>query len=95
MQNWAPKQANYLTRLSNTTIQLLADADALTSLCAEFTNDGYGTGGANALTDAVVQGQLPAATAVLVSEAEGALAGTNAVLATIAANRGYLEILRP
>jgi hypothetical protein len=94
-QNWVPKQQNWLTRISQAAMQLMADADALQVLCTEFTNDQYGGGGANALTDATVQGILPASTAALVDEAEGALAGSNAVLAVIATNRGYLETLRP
>ena len=48
-----------------------------------------------ALTDAVVQPVLPAATALIVAEAEGAFAGTSAILSIIATNRGYLENLRP
>jgi len=94
-QSWQQKKTNYLGRFGPAVVALMTDADNLTALCAEFANEGYGTGGANALTDADVQGVLPAATALQVAEAEGALAGANAILATIAANRGYLEVMRP
>jgi hypothetical protein len=67
----------------------------LAELCNEFSTNGYGTGGANAITDAAAQAQLPATTALLVNEAEGSIAGTSQVLAIITANRGYLENMRP
>jgi hypothetical protein len=94
-QNWAMKQTTFTQRLSEAVVSFLEAADTLNELCNEFATDAYGTGGANALTDAAVQSYLPAATALIVAEAEGALAGSNAILATIASNRGYLELMRP
>lgn len=94
-QNFGPKQAGWVTRFSSQVVALLTAADALQALCTEYADDTYGTGGANAITDAAVQSVLPAATAVQIAEAEGALAGASAVLATIASNRGFLEMARP
>ena len=94
-QNWVPKQTNWVLRFSQVVINLMNNADALTELCTEFSDNTYGTGGANAITDATVQLSLPAATALQVDEAEGAIAGTAQVLAVIATNRGYLENMRP
>lgn len=94
-QNFTAKQQNWILRFSNAVVGLLAYSDQLTALCTEFSNETYGTGGANAITDTVVQGQLPAATALLVNEAEGAIIGTGGVVATITANRGFLESVRP
>ena len=94
-QVWTAKQQNWIQRFSNATVGLMANADAIGLLCTEFNNDFYGTGGANAITDATVQLVLPAASALLLNEAEGAMAGTNQILAIIATNRGYLEMMRP
>jgi hypothetical protein len=94
-QVWTTKQQNWVGRFSAQVVALLDAADELTALCTEFTVDAYGTGGGNALTDSVVQGQLPAATAAIVASAEGAVAGSSQILATISANRGYLEAVRP
>ena len=94
-QNWSPKKANWVQRFSNYTVGLLSTIDALNDLCAEYDAMAYGQGGANQLTDADCQTILPASTAVLVSEAEGAIAGANAVAASVASVRGYLENMRP
>src|SRR5271157_753037 len=99
-QNWVPKQVNWIQRFSGNVVALMQIADQLTELCNEFADNQYGTGGANAITDAVVQTgsgnfSLPAATALTVAEAEGVCAGTNQILAVIATNRGYLENMRP
>ena len=95
MADWSVKQTTYTQRLSTAVDAFLAAADAVNVLCNEFATDAYGVGGANALTDAAVQSYLPATTALGVAEAVGALNGNNAILATIAANRGYLELMRP
>jgi hypothetical protein len=94
-QNFLVKQQNYLQRLSPAVVAFLAANDALQLLATEFSNDAYGSGGANALTDATVQTVLPAADAALVFSAVGALANANAILATVAANRQSLEMMRP
>ncbi len=95
MADWTAKKQGYVRRLSGATVELMTLADKLQVLCTEFSNEFYGTGGANALADTDVQAVLPAATALQFAQAEGALAGANAILATIASNRGYLEMLRP
>jgi hypothetical protein len=94
-QVWTTKQQNWVQRFSNATVNLLVAADQLSDLCNEFSVDAYGTGGANAISDATVQGILPAATALLVNEAEGAFIGTGGVYSVITSNRGYLESVRP
>jgi hypothetical protein len=94
-QSFATKQANFVQRLSAAVQQLMSDRDTLVSLFDEFTANSYGSGGTNALTDPVVQGVLPAATALLVSEAMGVIGGSGGVLPVIAANDGYLQLMRP
>lgn len=91
-QSWITKQTGFAQRYVNAVQAILNDVDQLTLLNAEFTTDTYGSGGANQLTDAIVQTVLPALTAVLFDEAEGAIVN---ILATVASNRGYLEIMRP
>jgi hypothetical protein len=91
-QVWTTKQQNFMSRFTVAVVNMLTASDALTALCTEFTDDFYGTGGANALTDAVVQTVIPAATAAQTASAEGAVVN---VLATVQTNRGYLEMMRP
>lgn len=97
-QVYTTKQQAWLNRWSGAVVELMANLDTLQSLANEFSQDAYGTGGANALTDAIVQGVLPAATALLVAESVGAVNGTNNLL-TVAGqgttNRAYLEMMRP
>ena len=69
-QVWTQKQQNFVSRWSAACVALLAAADTLNALCTEFSNDTYGTGGANALTDVTVQAVLPAATALQVAQAD-------------------------
>ena len=76
-------------------VAALKAIDQLSLDCNEFATDAYGSGGANALTDVTVQTVLPAATALLVAEAVGVLNGASQILATVATNRGYLEMMRP
>lgn len=87
----ATKQANFVARYMAACQQLLAAADALTILNAEFTFDFYGTGGANALTDAVVETLLPASSAAVFWAGEAQVV---TVLAAIANNRGSIEFMR-
>lgn len=93
--NLAPKQATFTSAYAAQVVALLAAADALTSLNTQWGAESYGTGGTNAITDAVVQSVLPGATAVLLNGAQFATAGSGLILAVIAANRGALEPLRP
>lgn len=94
-QDFSAKKQDWIQRFKGSCVKLMTAADELTVLCNEFTLDAYGTGGANALTDADVQAVLPAATAALVWYSEGQLANTNAVLDQIKAARGGLEMMRP
>ena len=94
-QVWTEKRKAFVQRFSNTVLNLTKAADELSALCKEYTDMFYGTGGQNAITDAEVQGALPAATAGNVATAHAALAGANEILAEIASNRGYLEMMRP
>lgn len=104
-QNWTPKQATWVQNFSNAVVGLMANIDAIEVLCAEFTDNSFGTGGTNAITDAVVQsgnaagnGPLPAATALQVAEAVGICNGSGGLLSLIGdagSQRGYLENVRP
>jgi hypothetical protein len=91
-QVFTNKQQSFVQRMSNAAVALLAANDALVALTTEFTADFYGSGGANALTDTVVQTVLPASTAALFDSGEAAIV---AVLSTVSSNRGTLEMLRP
>lgn len=94
-QNFSAKQANWLQRFSNNTVGFMANADAISLLMTEATNEGYLSGGGQALTDAIVQVTLPASTAALIFAAAGSFSNASAILATIAENRQALESLRP
>jgi hypothetical protein len=90
-QNFVPKQTAFVAKYAGMVQGFLTLVDECTLYNAEFTNDAYGTGGANAITDAIVQDILPASTAAQFNSGEGAMV---TILATIATNRGYLEVFR-
>lgn len=97
-QNFNPKQTAWLERFWPAVVQLMETADLLASLANEYSQDTYGTGGANAITDATVQGILPAATAAQVASAVGIINGSNELLSIVGQNtsgRGFLEMMRP
>lgn len=94
-QEFGPKQQQWVFRFQEAVVKFLTDTDALIALTTEFNNDLYGSGGANALTDAVVQNVLPAATAAILFSAVGALENANAILAQVANSRQSLELMRP
>jgi hypothetical protein len=85
------KQTAFVQNYAGAVQTLLAAADALGLLNTEFPNDTLGSGGTNALTDAVVQAVLPDATAALFFTGE---ANVVTVLASIASVRGALEIFK-
>jgi len=91
-QSYTQQQVNWLTQFQQLAMQLLDIADRIDAKCTEYADQTFGSGGANALTDAVVQTVIPQATASQVWGAEGAVVN---VLATITSNRGYLEAIRP
>lgn len=90
--DWSLKETNYTHRFSDFVVAFLKAADEFNGGFAEFVTDGYGQDGANQLTDAAVQSYLPSQTSLTVAQAEGA---ANTILQAIAANRGYLELMRP
>ncbi len=94
-QSHDAKQQAFLARLSQATVQMMNNTDTLRALTIEFQNCGYGSGGENTLTDTVVQGKLPAATAAEVFFAVGQLANDGEILDKIGAARAGLESLRP
>lgn len=85
------KQQNFTQRYAAACQQMLTVADNLAVLNVEFTNDFYGSGGANALTDAVVEAVLPASSAAVFFAGEAQVA---TILAAIASNRGSIEFMR-
>ena len=91
-QNYTPQQQKWTTDFQALVLQLIAIDDAFDASIDEYTNQQFGNGGINALTDAVVQGVIPQATALQVWGAEGAVV---AIRATIASNRGYLDAIKP
>jgi hypothetical protein len=86
------KQTNFVQRYATAVQSLLSVVDSLILLDAEFANDTYGTGGANALTDTLVQTVLPASTAVLFNAGEASVV---TVLTSVASVRSSLEWMRP
>jgi hypothetical protein len=90
-QTFTAKKASFIQRYSTAVAGFLNVVDTLTLLDAEFSNDAYGTGGANAITDADVQSNLPASTAALFNSAE---AGIVTCLGTVASVRSSLESMR-
>jgi hypothetical protein len=86
------KQTNFVQRYATAVQSLLSVVDSLTLLDAEFANDAYGTGGANALTDGLIQSVLPATTAALFNSGEASVVS---VLNTVASVRSALEWMRP
>jgi hypothetical protein len=90
-QVFTTKQTGFVQRYATAVAGFLNAVDALTLLDAEFTNNTFGTGGAEAITDAIVQATLPSSTAALFNSGEAAVV---AVLATVTANRGTLEMMR-
>ncbi len=86
------KQTNFVQRYAGAVQQLLTVVDSLTLLDAEFANDAYGTGGANQLTDAIVETVLPASTAALFNTGEASVV---TVLTSVASVRSSLEWMRP
>ena len=92
--SYAAKKASFLQRSQSAFALLLAANDALSLIATEAGNNFY-LSGANVLTDAEVQATIPSATAAQVFQAFGALSNSNQILATIAANRQILEVLRP
>ena len=67
------KQTQFVTSYASLCQQLLATVDQLTLMNSEFTNDTYGTGGANEITDEIVQSVLPDSTAALFNSGEAAV----------------------
>jgi hypothetical protein len=90
-QNFVPKQTAFVTAYAGQVQVLLASADQLALLNTEFTNDTFGSGGAQALTDMIVQSVLPGATAALFFTGE---ADVVTVLSSIASVRGALETFK-
>lgn len=89
--DWTVKQKSFVQRYAAAVQSFMANCDALALLNAEFTANTYGTGGANAVTDVIVQQVVPSATAAQFSSAEGAVV---TIMTTVNSNRGYLEALR-
>lgn len=94
-QVWTPKQQNWVQRFSNNIVGFLANVDALSLQFTEATNDGFLTGGAEAIVDTTVQLILPAGTAAAMNTAMGAFANTSQIFSIVAANRQALELMRP
>jgi hypothetical protein len=91
-QSFTVKQQNYAARLATFGVALMAMCDAGIPLTQEFADETYGTGGANAITDATIQALYPAITAAQFASAEGAIV---AILATYTSNRGFMQVFKP
>jgi len=90
-QVFTAKETTFVQKYVALIAQVLNLAPDIADANEEFAQNTYGTGGANAIPDAIVQTVAPAATAAEFNSAEGAMV---TILASIEANRGYLEALR-
>lgn len=90
-QSWTAKQTGFVQRYTDAVQTFLLAVDNLTLLDAEFANDAYGNGGANELTDTIVQTILPASTAALFWSGEASVV---TCLNTVASVRSALELFR-
>ena len=68
--SYTQKQTTWTQNYVAAVQTLMSIADTLGLLDAQFTNNAYGTGGAEAITDAVVQTVVPAATAANLNSTE-------------------------
>ena len=103
-ENQVPREVDLIQEMIVLNATMCGAVDAWAAVASEYANSGYGTGGANAITDATVQtgnaagnGPLPAATALQVAEAVGVMNGSGGVFALIGIGgtmRGYLDNLR-
>jgi len=91
-QSYVQQQTNWITQFQQLSMQLLEIADKLETSTGTFSDQQFGTGGANAITDPTATAAIPQAIAQTIWSAEGAVV---AILGTIASNRGYLEAIRP
>lgn len=99
-QDLAPKQLNFVQDFTAAVVQLLRTNDLLLAQLANWNGNSYATGAEpleNNITDDVLSGnslnqQWAYITAIGLNEAIGAV---KTVTDTVAANRGYLEAMRP
>ena len=99
--NLVPGEVTWIQNWTTAVNQLKAQMDFMNGMATDYAANGYGSGGANAITDATVQsgnasgnGPLPGCTALQLAESVGAFVGANAVYATFQANRGYFLNLK-
>jgi hypothetical protein len=89
------KQVGFVNRHVQYVQMLISCIDTLANLKAEWDANAYATGAVpltNNITDVVIQGTAPYATAQQLNQVIGAV---ESIRATVAANRGYLEAMRP
>ena len=90
------KQLNFVSEFTQQVVSLLNNNDAIVSLMANWTNNGFATGAEpseNNITDEVLAGS--SFKYMTASDLDQAIAGANAIVQAVAANRGYLEPMRP
>jgi hypothetical protein len=93
--DFTAKQQNFISALTNAIIALQTANDACGQVAMEWNAMAYATGASptgNNITDAVANQIRPSLNASIINSAIGAIA---AVQATVAANAGYLEAMRP
>ena len=99
-QNQTSKQLNFISGFTQGVVSLLKANDDLLSLINQWNGNSFATGASpsgNNITDTVISGGSPPSsfqymTAAQLNSAEGAVVS---VTSTVAANRGYLEAMRP
>jgi hypothetical protein len=99
-QNLALEQLNFCRQFSAAVVALLQANDSLLSLINNWNGNNYATGASptsDNITDDVISGNslvqdMAYMTAAELNSAEGAVV---TVTSSVAANRGYLEAMRP
>jgi hypothetical protein len=89
------KQTGFINRYTQQIQTLIGCIDALAQLKSEWDANAYATGATpvtNNITDAVIQSTAAYATASQLNQVIGAV---ESIRTTVAANRGYLEAMRP
>lgn len=98
-QDFTTRKQSWQQRFAGAVTDLLSVRDRLSALDSEWTAMQFATGAGGQpnpanITDSDAQATWPDSTALSLNQAVGAIAGANAIGATIDTNRGYLEPFR-
>lgn len=95
MTDFTLKEQNFINAYTTAVTNILNANISLTNIVSQWNAMAYATGASpsgNNITDATAASVRPSLNALILNQAMGAIAS---VQATIAANLGYLEAIRP